>query len=420
MAEKQGIPLSSIEGFPESAANRLAELWITTAEELVGAAVREDGPLGLAEFLGVSEDEVTELVERALAALPPDVSFAPDDIASFGLGALDEPEGDDPDAEPVSFAPLPGQVDLRGRMPPVRNQRNRGTCVAHACVAVREFLLGEESESGDLSEQFLYWDCKQKDGYPGEGTWIRVGMDCLKQDGVCVEQVWEYNPDPIPGNESQGPPPAGAADKAASYRISDSQKLAPRWVNALRQTLADGKPVAFAVPVFTYWFTEPVRSTGDVRMPLSTDINKGGHAMCMVGYEDDSEVPGGGFFLVRNSWGATKWGRNNVVESGYARIPYEYIRKHGKSAYTARISEPSEPGRYTNQHIITAFHNAAVKLGLGNWDLMERAGIDLTDLVQDRNAPYRGTGIDQLPNLTEEQKRLIKAELTALVGPTEA
>ena len=345
MAEKQGIPLSSIEGFPESAANRLAELWITTAEELVGAAVREDGPLGLAEFLGVSEAEVMELVEQAMAVLPPDVSFAPDDIGSFGLGALDEPEGDDPDAEPVSFAPLPGQVDLRDRMPPVRNQRNRGTCVAHACVAVREFLLGKESTSGDLSEQFLYWDCKQKDDYPGEGTWIRVGMACLKQDGVCVEQVWPYNPQPILGNESQGPPPAGAADKAASYRISDSQKLEPRWVNALRQTLADGKPVAFAVPVFTYWFTEPVRSTGDVRMPLSTDNVEGGHAMCMAGYEDDPSVPDGGFFLVRNSWGTTTWGKDSVVEPGYARMPYAYISQYGSSAYTASApKEPPPPG----------------------------------------------------------------------------
>lgn len=78
--------------------------------------------------------------------------------------------------------------------------------------------------------------------------------------------------------------------------------------------------------------------------------------------------------------------------------------------------EPPVPERYTNQHIITAFRDAAVKLGLGDWDLMEQAGIKLADLVQDRNAPYHGTDIDQLPNLTEEQKQLIKSELAALVG----
>ena len=35
MADKKGVPLESIAGFPESARTRLAELWITTAEDLV-------------------------------------------------------------------------------------------------------------------------------------------------------------------------------------------------------------------------------------------------------------------------------------------------------------------------------------------------------------------------------------------------
>ncbi len=41
MADKQGIPLDTIDGFPEEVLRLLAELWITTAEELVGAACAE-------------------------------------------------------------------------------------------------------------------------------------------------------------------------------------------------------------------------------------------------------------------------------------------------------------------------------------------------------------------------------------------
>jgi hypothetical protein len=67
--------------------------------------------------------------------------------------------------------------------------------------------------------------------------------------------------------------------------------------------------------------------------------------------------------------------------------------------------------------MITALHNASVKLGLGNWTLMGRAGIKLTDLVRDRRATYQGPGIDQLPKLTDEQKDLIKEELAAMVRP---
>ena len=345
MAEKQGVPLIGIDGFPEAATNRLAELWITTAEELVSVARQEQGLQGLAEHLELPEDEVTDLVELAVAALPPEVSFAPDDVMSVGLGALDEAESEEPGAEPVSFAPLPGQVDLRNRMPPVRNQRNRGTCVAHACVAVREFLLGEQSTGGDLSEQFLYWRCKEVDGHPtANGTWIRVGMERLQNDGVCIEELWPYNPNPISGNQGQGPPPAGAEEAAKRYTIGDGPKLQAQWVTSLREALAGGKPVAFGVPVYTYWLIEPTRSSGDVRMPLSSDHKEGGHAMCMVGYEDDPDVPGGGFFLVRNSWG-TRWGRDNALEPGHGRIPYDYLSQHGLSAYTASApdEQPQDP-----------------------------------------------------------------------------
>jgi hypothetical protein len=66
--------------------------------------------------------------------------------------------------------------------------------------------------------------------------------------------------------------------------------------------------------------------------------------------------------------------------------------------------------------MITAFHNASVKLGLGNWTLMGRAGIKLADRVKDRSAPYTGPQIDGLPKLTDDQKALLWAELDALLG----
>jgi hypothetical protein len=340
MAEKMGIPLTSIQGFPEATAARLAELWITTSEEMIAADSLENGRQGLAEYLGLSQDQVAALINL----LPPP-SFVPGEMEIHGLGALDEPEGAGPDAEPMSFAPLPGSVDLHDRMPPVRNQRNRGTCVAHASVAVREFLLGPQSTSADLSEQFLYWDCKRNDGSPNdEGTWIRVAMSCLQEDGVCPEAVWPYKPDPVPGNEGQAPPPAGAAEQATTARIATGTQLQPRWVTQLKQTLADGKPIAFAVPVYAYWVSDPARKTGDIRMPLGTDRKLGGHAMCIVGYEDDQAVPGGGFFKVRNSWG-TDWAQDSKVAAGYARVPYAYLSKFGASAYTASVDKvPPAPG----------------------------------------------------------------------------
>ena len=78
------------------------------------------------------------------------------------------------------------------------------------------------------------------------------------------------------------PAPTGAREAAAGYKIAQGELLQARWVDSMKQTLAAGKPVAFAVPVFRYWLTEPARSTGDVRMPLNSEQSIGGHAMAIV------------------------------------------------------------------------------------------------------------------------------------------
>lgn len=344
MADKLGTLLTSIDGFPSDAAEQLAGLWITTAEELIAAA-EGDGVSGLAEYLGATTDETAALVARAQAAVP-DFSPVRDVLDNFGTGALDEMEGADPDDEPprASRATMPPSVNLIDKMPAVRNQRSRGTCVAHACAGVREYLEG--NTKSNLSEQFLYWACKDRDKWPGEGTWINIAMDVLKDTGVCVEMIWPYNPDKIAGNEGQGPPPENAAADAAEHRIKGSEKLQPRWVDTLKEQLANGMPVAFSVPVYRYWLTEPAKLDGNIRVPLSSDPGIGGHAMIMVGYQDDVAVPGGGYFMVRNSWGEG-WASESDLAPGYARVPYKYIADNCRSAFVATGAaaqpEPVQP-----------------------------------------------------------------------------
>ena len=143
MAEKQGIPLTSLPNFPQTALDRLGELWITTAEELAAAASGANGMQGLAEYVGVSEAEMQALVAQAEAVLPVSFATEPEEIDIRGLGALDEPEeGPEPDEGAVPFAPFPPRVDLRDRLPPVRDQGYRGTCVAFACTAVPRGAAG--------------------------------------------------------------------------------------------------------------------------------------------------------------------------------------------------------------------------------------------------------------------------------------
>lgn len=56
----------------------------------------------------------------------------------------------------------------------------------------------------------------------------------------------------------------------------------------------------------------------------------GGHAICLLGYQDDEDWAGGGYFVARNSWGED-WGWPEYP--GHGRIPYEYIVQMGLDAY---------------------------------------------------------------------------------------
>jgi hypothetical protein len=67
----------------------------------------------------------------------------------------------------------------------------------------------------------------------------------------------------------------------------------------------------------------------------------------------------------------------------------------------------AERPQYTNQQMINAFWKA----GGQTWSLLVKAGVSLDALAAARDAPYTGPAVDDLPNLTDEEKTLIKAAL---------
>lgn len=336
-------PLSTT-AIPQDQIGLLRSLWIETAEEVIALSAVISGG-GQNEFSA----SIRELSLGALAAAVPQNHLASlrQPCKGGGLGCLLDPQAVETyrrDGRLRAPRPLPAgafedrlprAVRLFDRMQPVRDQGERGTCVAFASVALREFLLPQQEQ---LSEQFMYWGCKELDGLPDAGTYIHTAMTVFAQYGVCPKSVWSYNPHQA-ASEGQGPPPRNARNAAQPYRLHSARTVEPGLVLHYKQILAGengngGMPVTFAVPVYnSWWNSAEVNRTGKINLPIPDDQDVGGHAMCVVGYVDDDSVPGGGYFIVRNSWGA-KWAAESPEAPGHALMPYAYIERFGMDAYT--------------------------------------------------------------------------------------
>lgn len=239
---------------------------------------------------------------------------------SYGLGCLKDIKDlrDIPMGLVLPAIAVPPTVDYTSEMTPVRHQGKEGTCVAFACaVGVKEYQDTKEYRRAiALSPRYLYSLCKANDGIPYEdGTYPRVAMKILLKYGVCPESYWPYRPHQ---KDSHKP----GADKAAKrYSIKAYARL--QSVEEMKRSLLVNGPFLAGVEVFTSWFTRAVLETGNIPLPGAGDAFEGGHAICVMGYDDARSL-----FKFKNSWG-TRWG-----DRGYGYIGYEYVKRYCSDAWS--------------------------------------------------------------------------------------
>lgn len=336
-----GRQLAQVEDISSTVADGLAALGITDSEQLVAVASVEGTRSQLAKHLKISRKELDTMVNEAEKAIPSSLvsMLETPGEADLNLGALEPtPEMMSQvmaipmmalEEEPVA---LPSSVNWAKRMPPTRNQAGRGTCVAFALAALHEFYRQAQNDPQDFSEQHLYYETKLIDGAPNScGTWQSKAVQALADRGQCRENVWPYNPNPPCNNH--GTMPSNARTDAAPFGFQ-TQALNPRDVNGIKAALSRGTVVTFSVPVLNSWYhSADTRRTGRITMPIGNEPRVGGHAMCFIGYQDDPAAPGGGYFMLRNSWG-TGWGSQCPYGAGNGTIPYQYIAEHNWEAYT--------------------------------------------------------------------------------------
>jgi C1A family cysteine protease len=349
----------------------LAALGIEDAEQLVAVAAIPEVLQELQSALGGEAREFEQLLDDAKATLPPDrvtllSSPAPRDL---GLGVI-EPTSEmiaaaEGTAAEIAEAPsvaLPPAVNLISYMSPIRNQGPRGTCVAYACSALNEYILRRRGNPQDLSEQHLYYETKQIDGSPNAcGTWQAKAVVVLRDRGQCREVVWPYNPNP-PCNNHGALPPQARPD-ALAYRLA-TLAVSTRNVLEYKTHMSKQRPVTLSIPVYNSWYqSAETRRSGRITMRIGNEASVGGHAVCLVGYQDQATSPGGGYFIVRNSWGTTGWAYQSPYGGGYGTIPYQYITNDAWESFTAVVPGIGEEENGEIHELTTGSSSVVIEVG---------------------------------------------------------
>lgn len=224
---------------------------------------------------------------------------------------------------------IPRKFSLRKKFGPIKDQGARPTCTAFPAAAIVEYL-GRNVYGVDLnlSERFIYKMGCWLAGLSGDdGSYCRAVMACARLFGAPPEQYWPYGATDARFLDEPNAPVVALAknNSALTYFRHDADRTTPPGCVALsvRKWLAAGIPAMGGFHVFPSY--ETAEDDGCIPFPGPSESAFAGHAVCLVGYDDDKVIVNNkyknkttGAFEFRNSWGEY-WG-----DYGYGWLPYQY------------------------------------------------------------------------------------------------
>ena len=245
-------------------------------------------------------------------------------------------------------------VDLREKLTSaIINQGLLNSCSACALAVAAELYLikdeqpfiGEDASNIDASQMFIYYNERVLEDKVdlNAPVYIRDGIKSLFKNGICSEKSWPYPEMPIPDSvydimengtldeiqqavatlmaENENEINAAINEKPSDAAIAQAQKhIITRYcklnmdngLTELKLSLSKGLPVVFGMMVPKCFYA--IGADGMMQMPAEDEIRLGGHALLIVGFDEEKQV-----FIVRNSWG------EEFGEQGYCYMPYEFF-----------------------------------------------------------------------------------------------
>ncbi|MDR0669669.1 MAG: C1 family peptidase [Treponema sp.] len=219
-----------------------------------------------------------------------------------------------------AYEDLPETFSLKQYAPQPGDQADYGTCVAWASaygartisesVALNRMNIVETTRNA-FSPVYVYRRIRPDDPGCLQGAQISWALDLMRESGAVKMLDAERSTDfhLVQVSSYNGSRKYPIADYVTLFSREEQGK--PGLVTRLvKKSLVEGKPVIIGMNTpDSFW-----EARGIWRPRENPGVYYGGHAMCVVGYDDKKD---GGAFEVLNSWGR-KWGN-----AGFIWIPYQ-------------------------------------------------------------------------------------------------
>ncbi|NNU43105.1 C1 family peptidase [Ramlibacter montanisoli] len=208
----------------------------------------------------------------------------------------------------------------------VRDQGGCGSCVSFGVTAAVEshyrIETNQPASVSNLSEASLFFvaDRQCNFGDPNYGWWVPSGLDAAMKEGLCFEAQYPYVPVNQTPDIAQG---TVRTIKVSGYDSSTSTAQMKRW-------LVEDGPLVTAFTVFDDFFAFFNSGTG-VYQHLTGGV-AGGHAVCVVGYDDHQHA-----WICKNSWGSSATHGDGCFLIGYGECGIDarmYVPQDAVDTYT--------------------------------------------------------------------------------------